>query len=280
MPVITAPADRLTTRSANTYPAPFGLLSVVETPTAPGHWHNGVEWEHASCAPVSGFSSACEDAQPYELQFPGSRNTLASATPFTLYGTHTCSPVGMDYSASAALAESNLQRHRQEGVEAEVSSGVIGADPNFLGATDLTPPVGEVNVYVALGILANHAASVFGQQGAVIHAPRIISGLLEPVDEPRSLDHLETLTGEHLSLGGGYANLDPNGDPAAEGIAWLYVTPPVFLLSSGINVLPPDMGSSLNRLTNDVSVVAQETFLVGWDDCPLGAVAVRVHDAA
>jgi hypothetical protein len=265
------------------FPAPFGLFSVVQTPSpSDSHWVNGIEWEHSSCAAVTGISGQCDDEAPLGIgedgRFLNRGNVLAQAHPFTLYGSHVCSAPGSSFDLSRTYARENLERHEQEGVEDAIWSGDLNTTPVLATATtvDLTPTPGTaISPRHALGLLSQHAAETFGVSGAVIHAPRLTMGVLTAdCLTVRVGDRMETALGDLVSFGAGYPNTSPAGADADPGEAWLYVTPPVIMLASDVRILPGDVSAAINTANNDLLTIAERTYVVGWDDCPLGAVLV------
>lgn len=260
----------------STFPADFGLFSAVQMPAPPsdGHWVNGITWEHSACAAVTGFAGDCEE-ELLELAFPGSRNVIGEASSFTLYGSHTCAPVGNSPEQIQSLARENLQRHQQEGVEAAIWTGSLSNTPNLQGATDLTPTPGTaVSVKRGLGLLAQHAAATYGASNAVIHVPRIVGVHISDYVNREAGSMTLKATGDSVSLGAGYPNTSPTGTTPDAGDAWLYVTPPVLLLATEITSMAPAPVFDHGR--NLVMAEAYRTFVVAWDDCPVAAVLVEL----
>lgn len=264
-----------------TFPAEYGLFSVVSTPTpSDPHWVNGIEWEHPSCASVSGISGNCDDVEEIAKVFLPDPNTIAGADSFTLYGTYICGPTGNEIARAEQYARENLERGEQEGVEDAIWSGSLNTNPRLATATtqDLTPTAGTpIPATQAVGLLSNHAASVFGVSSPVIHAPRISSGVLTANGIAiRVGSHFELATGELIAFEGGSPNTGPDGTEAAAGQAWLYITPPVTMVRGDIFTSPPtdQPGGGFDRGRNDLHSVAERTYALGWDDCPIAAVLV------
>lgn len=267
--------------------SPYGLFSVVSMPEGmDGHWVNGVTWDHASCAAASGISGACEDESPLGLPKPflsSQSGNITGADPFTILGTYTCSPIGSPLSRAEEYATANLLRHEQEAVEDAIWTGNLNTSPSFEGnVTDLTPTPGTaVPAPHAVGLLSAFASATYGIETPIIHAPRVAAGVLSINGLAiRIGDHYETTMGEHIALGGGYPDTSPlDGSANAAGETWLVVTPPVSLARTDVFVSPPTEKrlQGLDRDTNDLLSVAERTYVVGWDDCPLAAVLVDLQ---
>ena len=77
---------------------PFGLFSVVTPrPVGDSRWENGAIWEPLTCGPASGIGEVDCDPEvdtiglPKVMAEPGGTD---EATPFTIYGSYECSPIG------------------------------------------------------------------------------------------------------------------------------------------------------------------------------------------
>lgn len=280
MALTMAPPEVDITRPVATPVAPFGLFSVVDWTTpedagAPRWLAGGIEFEHPSCdGAVVGISGECDEDPLLGFPLDPERGrTTASATPFSLIASEECGPVGVT-DRIRGLAREKLLRHRQEAAEDVISSGSLNTTPTFAGATVLG--AGAVSLKLGLGLLAQHAAQVYGIEGAVIHAPRTLAGFVnEHVTETSG--HLETLTGEKVALGAGYDNSSP-ADPqvdAGAGQFWVYVTPPVFgLMTEPEPFGGADRASNFDRRTNSEEAHEISHLLFSWEACPLGAVLI------
>lgn len=263
-------------------PSPYGLFSVAQDLTPAGdRWVNGIEFEHAACAAVTGLSAVCGDQ--LDFSFPKQASVLALATPFTLYGSYNCGPIGSPPARAEEYARLTLLRHEQEGAEEAIHGSALGTTPYLRESVTTLAGGAVVSPEHAIGLLSAHAAATYGSAGT-IHAPRVAAGALATKTLVTRADgHLETLTGDLLALGGGYPNESPAGAAAATGQAWLYVTPPVGILRTDVLTAPPDRAnpfSLLDHTSNDLYALAMRTFIIGWDDCEVAAVLVDISGDA
>jgi hypothetical protein len=81
-------------------------------------------------------------------------------------------------------------------------------------------------------------------------------------DGPR----LRTINGSYVVSGGGFPNTGPDGTAAPAGTAWLYFTGQPFIYRSR-DVRTFMREESFDRSTNLLKVIAERTYLVGWDCC-------------
>lgn len=277
----------------------YGLLSVVQTPdNLSPHWQNGVTWQSRCMEPGMGASTYDECIavtgvgvvpEP-SAKVHNVHQVLRAATPFTPLTRFDCSPVGLG--DAHALAQAALAQSETWQVERAFWTGLVDgkpiAFPHLAANADVFDPQGgaqlqsaatvvtsgtAVDVATGLGLLEEGLANCYNGQG-VIHVPtRVIPtldmhGIIRIVD-----DHLETLRGNLVAIGGGYPGTSPAGASAAAGEAWIYATGAVFLLRGDVRIQPttPD---SFDRSTNTVQQIAERTYVLGWDCCH---VAAQVH---
>jgi hypothetical protein len=137
--------------------------------------------------------------------------------------------------------------------------------------TDITPTTGTaVSVRRGIALLEAAATSV----GRVnIHAPRdvvsLISDDLVVVD-----DHLETVLGSIVSAGTGYTRTGPTGLDAAGTKRWIYVTGPVSVFLSEIDIYSSQPNETVDTNTNTTTVRAHQFAAPVFDGCDVYAVLV------
>ena len=290
-------------------PSPFGLLSVVQTPTPrDSHWQNGVTWSsycpenmgdttYDECIATTG---APDDPPPEpSVKTTNVDHVLRGATPFTAYTRFDCAPVGhADAQRIATLALAQVEEWQVEQTfwtglvdgltlvfpHLAATVEVVDGDGIVLQPTTSTAVTGApVDVATGLGRLEQALADCYGGRG-VIHVPLEALpsldayGLLRPVGGRDSASgqfgrQLETLAGNLVAVGGGYPGSGPDGVDPGTTTTWLYATGPVFMYRSDVKVFP--FSSTVNRSNNTVEMMAERTYVLGFDCC-LHAVQIEL----
>lgn len=263
-------------------PLPFGLFSILPwTDTGDVHWLNGVQWESVGCSPASGIGDpSCTPDGSGNTQATGLPKVFnvgsqnASAGVFTVYGDYKCSPFGHgdDLTFAQERANQSLLAREEARVEQALWSGDLGNKPSFQGATDLTPGGGAVSPIVALATLEKYLGSVYGSLG-VIHVGR---GAVNYLGQNQAIvavgSRLFTRLGTPVVAGSGYTNTSPTGSTPASGEHWAYATPAIFGKRSEVFTSSERRGDLLDRNTNDLYAIAERSYLVGFDNCGVGAI--------
>lgn len=258
-------------------PSPYGLFSVL-TVRQPGdqHWQMGVEWESESCAGVGGFGPLLDcDVPPSGLPREEGDNAgpvLGDATPFTVYAEYSCSPVGRSLADMQRLATLRLQAREESGAERFLWTGELGntpviadSDAEVLSAVPATP-------VTALALLEKFAGDAWGGQG-VVHVSKLGAVVLTQngvIKESGS--KLVTNMGTPVIAGNGYPGTGPGNTDPEDGTSWAYITPPLIGYRGDIETDSGRQGDLLDRGTNDMTVLAERTYLIGFDPCGIGAV--------
>lgn len=278
-------------------PSPYGLLSVVQTPAAgDAHWQNGVTWTsycsntgaatYDECIAVTG--SGGPPPEP-SAKTPNVDVELRGATPFTAYARFDCATVGND--AAVESAREALARTETFQVERTFWTGLVdghtlafphlAADAEVFDSsgillqTTASPAAtgGAHNLSVGLGLLEQALAECFGGVG-VIHVPvKLLPSLdaLVRVVNARNVGsgqfdrQLQTLNGNLVAAGAGYPGTSPAGVAATQNTAWIYATGPVFMRRSDVKIA--SRNQSINRETNDIQMIAERTYVLGFDCC-------------
>jgi hypothetical protein len=258
-------------------PLGYGLLSVL-TPrsTADEHWQNeGVQWEALTCAPASGIGQP--DCEPDEQgrttavglpKFTDPESGMGEATPFSVYGSHSCTPVGHTVQYVQDRATEHLMAREEARAERALWTGDLGNNNFTEDAVVVTNPQ-DGSIKHALMALENWLGQVYGSRG-VIHMPRALAllGLEDGALEIKG-STLQTELGTPVVAGAGY--------PASEnGATWAYATPALLGYRSEVFPAASPAAAGFSRATNDMSAVSERTYLVGWDPC--GTAGVEVGD--
>lgn len=278
-------------------PSPYGLLSVAQVQNGDGssHWQNGVTWQ-SRCLDVMGRTTYDEclvvtgsGGPPPE---PSTKQetvglVLRGATPFTALAKFDCPPVGQDDArriATDALAQSEtwqVERTFWTGTvdgKANLQFPHLAADSQVLDAQSVllqsaasTVVTGSaVDPATGLGLLEQALADCYNGVG-VIHMP--VKAL--PTFNANGLVYaqsgvLKTLNGNLVAVGAGYPGTSPAGVATATGETWIYATGAVFVYRSGVKVT--ETRDSLDRTNNTVEMIAERTYVLGWDCCHLAVL--------
>lgn len=282
---------RLIVNAPTFTPSPYGLLSVAQQVITDGpHWQNGITWQ-TSCLVPMGRSTYDEcivvtgsGGPPPE---PSAKTdivdmTYRGATPFTAYAKFDCSLAGMDDAikiASDALAQSESWQ-----VERAFWTGIVdgrsvvfphlAATAQILDAqgielqdpTSIVVTGAAVDVATGLGLLESALADCYNGVG-VIHVPVKLLPTLQAYNLVVAQNgKLRTLNGNLVAVGAGYPGSSPSGVAPADGEAWMYATGAVFMYRGEVQI-PSDKVSSINRTTNTREMIAERTYVLGWDCC-------------
>lgn len=287
-------------------PAPYGLLSVVDfaSPGTP-HWQNGVTWQsrcvaagmgsitYDECVAVTGTGSLPEPSTKTDNLDSINRG----ATPFTPYVRFDCSPVGLqdaDRVARDALEQSEsyqVERAFWTGLvdgktlafpHLAAGADVLDAQSILLQSTASIAATGSFDVATGLGLLEQALASCYNGVG-VIHIP--VKAL--PTFDANGLvrrdggrdgitgqlgRRLRTANGNLVAVGAGYPGTSPLGVASANDQSWIYATGAVFGFRSPVNF--SRVNDSIDRGANTMQMIAERTYVLGWDCCH---VAVQVN---
>lgn len=268
-------------------PLPFGLLTAlgpyVRNP-GDSRWQVGVQWEsicpvgsttYDECLTVTGA-----DAPPPPPPDKTTTDELQrrGATPFTVLTVVDCSAVGF-WDRAPALVEEALARVESFQVERAIWTGLAAdravvfphladdadvIENNVTLQTAAVTVTGTYDVVEGLGRLERELAECYHGVG-VIHVPRVLAPALAEANLLVSDGvRYRTPNGNIVVLGEGYTGSAPDGSTSNSHVT-VYATGLPFIYRGSIDITPPI--STLNRDNNDVTVIAERTYLVGWDCC-------------
>ena len=241
-------------------PYRFGLFSVAEIRTAAlqngtldEHWRSGIIWETEACEEALITTNPCLFETPAPLD-SDRFCVLGEAKPFTVYAYNTDATVGKTLEEHRQDAIARLQNGEQRAVEEAVWTLLQAADPV---PTNLTGLPG----WLGLGWMEQALAERYGSQG-VIHMNRSAATALALYLKPDGAI-MRTSLGTPVVVGGGY---DPIQDPAVD-TAVIYGTGSIIMYRSDVDT----QATAVDKALNDVSIVAQRDYVVGWDCVTIGA---------
>ncbi len=296
------PGPRLVIDGPQFTSLPYGLWDVVQKPpSGDPHWQNGVTWQdrcatgdtlYDECIAVTGVGGS-PTAQA--AMTPNVTQTNRGATSFAVYAEFDCAAVGL--ADAATVAQQSLEKVEQYQVEKAFWTGVAGKTSGGVSqvtvfphlaanATVLDPTDNRITLQSAatvavtgsgddtawmLGQLeANVAACYHGQ--AVIHIPTVALPTFAAAMCIRegANGQLYTPRGNLIVVGDGYPGTGPDGAAAPAGSTWIYATGAMFGYRSDV-FMPPAAPDSFDRIENTYRLIAQRTYVIGFECCLMAA---------
>lgn len=279
-------------------PTPYGLLSVVDFPTgADVHWQNGVEYQPVcsdasttfdECIAVTGTGGA-PSPTPWSAAVSISPRI---ATPFTVVSEFDCAAVGNESAAAVArqafLGDEGLQVENSFwtglsggqtvvfphlAANAQILEPTLSTGGSILLQTSATVVTGvgdAMNPATALGLLEGALASCYNGVG-IIHIPQHAAasfdawGLLK-----KNGPMLQTLAGNKVAIGAGYPGTSPAGVARTSDKTWVYATGNIMGYRTDVKIRA-NPTESFNKQKNTLKMIAERTYLLGWDCCHFAA---------
>jgi hypothetical protein len=249
-------------------------------------FRDGKDWGQLSVDSDGGMVSIVR-SQPNDTQgtfglpktLTGGTGDSGLATPFTVYGHYACSPIGRSLSAAQDLATAHLMEREEARVEQAFWTGDLSNVPNLVGsATDITPVGGSPNAAGGVALLEQFIATNYGSLG-VIHMTRAAATMALADDVlTTSGSRLTTKLGTPVAAGAGYPGTGPQGEVPAEAATWMYASPALFGYRSEVFTSSARPGDLLALGTNDLTAIAERSYLIGFDPCGVAAVLVEFAD--
>lgn len=268
----------------------FDLLSTATQLDLPdAHWRMGITWEPL-CPESSGTYDPCtaivENAGEVEQapEPPAKSATTAwqtrAATAFTAYSRIDCSPVGQ-WDQLSEVNQQALLRSEARFVETAFWSGAVAgqtvvfphlaADTEVTDGGDLLQPAATVvtttaqEIAIGIGMLEDAMRDCYPGV-ATIHMPIRLAALASMHDliEARA-GRMFTKIGSKVVVGD-YPGTAPDGSTPPVGTTWMYATGEVFY-SRERTPTRFSVAESFDRDVNTVKVIAERTYVLGWDCC-------------
>lgn len=269
-------------------PSRYGLYSVAQVlDDTEAHDFCGVQAEPFACNTAKVISPVCPPTVPPTKLFDDGV-TLVTGDPFTVYASYHCRLPGRPLEEIQKRALAALALGEQRAVEFTLWTGGTQNAPAGTLTPRLSQPdctvlnatpgaAGALSVPGGLAALEDYAAGVYSGT-PVMHAPRGLSAYAASshlvIKDGASL---VTPVGSFWAFGSGYsaANTGPDGTTAPAGTAWMYVTGMVQIRRSEVFLTPPDATAGINRSTNEVTQLAERSFVL-LVDCACAAVLVTL----
>lgn len=276
----------------------YGLWSVVDDRSAQvteEHWRNGVKWQQVCGQGGTTYDPFCLETSP-TAKADNMTTPNQAASPMVPFAQVDCSPVGYTDAEHEARASQALSQIEAWQVERMFWTGAAGGDAGVvfphLAATAAVVDVSEtvtinlqcatttvtgsvaLDVTEGLGRLESALAACWNGQG-VIHVPLVLGQMLWRANAVKANGpRLQTQTGNLVALGAGYPGTGPDGSPPPLNSVWVYATGPVFGYRSAAERF--SFRDSLDRSENTARMIAERTYVVGFDCCCLYAVVISL----
>lgn len=231
------------------------------------HWRAGAQiWPYPAGLPATWVM--CPPGSPNPKN-EGQAADIPVFGAFQVYLSFTCSAfsVGNDYDLFVRRATLAFNAKESYAVELEFSQGV---------ADDLTPYLADGDLDKLNGGAATASVEALAEledaigetgMGGVIHAtPSTIAFWSKDFVVYRDGPLLKTTNGTPVVSGTGYIGAQPVGSGAPTSKqAWAFATGPVQVRRGDVNILPGNIGETLDRETNVVTGRIERDYLVDWD---------------
>lgn len=254
----------------------YGLFAVATGPLnlpqlARG---GGIQYETGACVLPNGLEVECGPSDPVKTMV--STPDVIVGTPFVVYSELTCGTVGLGPERARTFLIERLKAGEQAVVENVFSLQAFGQSPGLSNNVDVVTVPPEPNgVTDSIGVLEASFYAAYGLQGT-IHVPFRLAQRLYQGGGLRWDGRLwRTAAGSLVSFGN-YAGNDPAGAAPGAGLLWIYMTGQVTIWRTpdGEIFIPP-YETSVNRATNQVSMVAEREYVITVD-CAVHATAATI----
>jgi hypothetical protein len=203
------------------------------------------------------------------------------SNPFTVYTMPVCAPVG-NYADYQQRVTNTLVAGEARAVEREFWTGAHGTMPHLAASAAVTGSGfdggvivqtaasiltgGPVDVVEAMSMLEQALATCYGNEGVIHVPPLAVAQLMHKgivrVDGTR----LRSPMGHLVAAGAGYPGTSPDGVAPSVNGWWLYATGAVTMRRTQVEVTST-AAQAVDRAKNDMWLVAERTYVLGWDCC-------------
>lgn len=279
-------------------PPAFDLLTTATSLELPAnsHWRMGIQWQ-PMCPDADGTYGECTSPDGTPLPAPKDDTwgwETRGATPVTIYSRIDCAPVGewselSDDNRQALLRSESRELERIFATgEVEEGSGTVaqwphlGANVAVIDGDDLLQPAATVvtaipqTIETGIGMLEAAMRDCYPGL-ATLHVPIRLGSLMAEaylLTQRGSLMFTSSV-GSKVILGD-YPGTSPAG-VATPGVTWVYATGPVFYQREPVphSFTPVE---SLDREVNTLGMIAERTYVIGWDCCLLAIPILNGED--
>lgn len=280
--------SRLYVSPGTVTPLSYGLMSVATlVDDTDQHWRAGIQYQPEICDDAQLTTDGCPVGDTPIKTFTSDGIPTIGAEPFTAYTWIDCSPIGNFWEEAEARTRTALLNGEARAVEAGFWTGTTDAGPNtvrphlaedtavFDPPGTLVQPAAVISVtgaplVVAIGALEDALGDCYGGVG-VIHAPRQLGAhFADHTQIERTGAQLRTMLGTSVAFGAGYPGTSPAGAAATATSVWMYATGAVSVRRSAVG-LTSTRPEALDRTENNLRLIAERTYVIGWDCCLFAA---------
>lgn len=204
------------------------------------------------------------------------------AAPFTVYGSFDCSPIG-NWDRAEERARELLKHGGERAVELAIANGASHTSQALQDATsvNVTPTPGTpVTIAQGLAILESYIGANGSGEGAIIANRREVFLANEhgKLVAPNGSE-LATVLGTPVAAVAGWNGLTgPNNLAAGAGEAWLFALGSRPRVWRSETFLVSDREHSLDKAFNNLRILAEQTYVIGWDCFAAGVLVYNGTD--
>lgn len=232
---------------------PYGIFSVAEPRlTTDEHWRLGVQWQSQACDLTRTTYGPCNVPEGLPLS-PDDYCFVSQFEPFTVYTYNNDPVIGHTLEEHRANAVQRLIASEQTTVEVNVWNQLAFQAVSTLSLASFGPGV-------VLGYLEQKLAETYGGQG-VIHMSRLTATYLWEYLQVQG-GRLVTKLGTPVVAGAGYDSMSTPLDKFT-----MYASGPVVIYRGDVDTRE----NAVSKSNNEVSIVAQRDYVLGWDCSVYGA---------
>lgn len=258
----------------------YGLFTTATGPlTLPTIGRGGgVQYETGTCELPNSLEVECGPTTSKTLTTDYGVDTIVG-TPFVVYSSLVCGLTGMTDQRMRTFLMERLKAGEQAVVENVFSLQAVGQSPGLSDNPNVVTVTATTDgVTQSVAELEEAFYSVYGLTGT-IHIPHLLAARLQQGGALRWDGRLwRTAAGSIVSFGN-YAGNEPDGDPPAAGLSWIYMTGQVTIWRTpDDDVFITPFENSFSRTTNQLTAVAEREYVIAFD-CAVFATAVTVAPA-
>jgi hypothetical protein len=256
-------------------PRRYGLFNAATILDLPIHARTGgVQFEPDTCGIARAYTAACPPSEQ-DAKTLTDLSTVMTATPFVVYASVLCAPVGRSPEEQQRRAIQRLYAGEQNVSELALWNGAgVGATPALTLAGATVVVTAATAFHARIAALEEAFYDAYGYQGT-IHVNTRANGaaafsqmLVRPTPPPDVPAHAITPLGSIWSFGAGYDITGPANVAPAAGSVWAFMTGPVTIWRASDGDLGlPDPRQTFNRTTNQMTAVAEREYVQSYD-CP------------